>query len=145
MSSVQLDQINVVTPDVQALVQFLRGMDVEIADMPPEWMDHHRRIESTVTGLDAELDSAAFAAHWGALPPGWTGVVLILRVADRSSVDALYERAIAAGAVSRRDPYDAFWGARSAFIEAPGGTIFGIASPIDPHATSIPPDPSTFV
>jgi hypothetical protein len=147
MPSVQLDQINVVTPDMAGLVRFLRGLGVEVTDTPPEWiewMDHHRAIASTTAGFDADLDSSAFAAHWGGLPPGWAGVVLGLRVTDRSSVDELYERAMASGAASLREPYDAFWGARAAFVEAAGGIVFGIMSPVDPQARSDSPDPRVF-
>lgn len=140
----QLDQINVVASDLPAVVAFLRNLGLDVSDTLPAWMGHHRRIDSTGTGLVVDVDSSAFAAEWGGLPRGWTGVVLVVRVDDRGAVDALHERACAAGAVSLRQPYDAFWGARTALVKGPDGLVFGFMSPIEPQARTAPPDPTTF-
>ena len=144
LMQLQLAQVNVVASDLAAVVEFLRRIGLDIADTLPAWMGHRRRIDSTGTGLVADLDSSAFAAEWGGLAHGWAGVVLVLRVDDRAAVDASYERARTAGALSLRPPYDAFWGARTALVEGPDGLVFGFMSPIDPEARTAPPDPTTF-
>jgi catechol 2,3-dioxygenase-like lactoylglutathione lyase family enzyme len=140
----QLAQVNVVASNLPALVEFLRSIGLDVPDTLPAWMGHHRRIDSTSTGLVADVDSSAFAAQWSGLPHEWKGVVLVLRVNDRAGVDASYERARAAGAVALRPPYDAFWGARIAVVEGPDGLVFAFMSPIEPEARTPPPDPTTF-
>jgi PhnB protein len=57
---------------------------------------------------------------------GGTTVRLHLYVAD---VDAVFERAIAAGAESLMDPMDAFWGDRYAMVRDPSGHQWSIATP----------------
>lgn len=144
---IQLQQVNVVVPDVGSAAAFLRALGVDVPDAAPEWsewMPHHRGVASTVEGFDADLDSAAFAREWGGLPDGWTGVVLTLRVPTRDAVDASYERALTAGATPRREPYDAFWGSRFAAVAGPGGLVVGIMSPRDDSMRSEPPDPAGF-
>jgi hypothetical protein len=138
--SVIVNQVNVVVSDVAALVEFLEGLGLEMAGTLPEWMRHHRTVKSTVTGLDADLDSSAFAAEWGGLPPMWTGVVLGVRVPDRATVDTLYERAVTAGAIGCRAPYDTFWGSRYATVEGPNGIVVGLMSPATDAAIP-PPEP----
>ena len=60
-------------------------------------------------GFDADLDSPAYAAHWGGLPADFAGVVVNLRATDREGVDAAFERATGLGAQVLRSPYDTFW------------------------------------
>lgn len=138
-----LDQLNVVVPDVRAAVDFYRRLGLELPDTLPEWQSHHRTLASAGE-LEAELDSAAFAARWDAgWPTGRAGVVLGFRVATREEVDALYAELTGAGHVGRQPPYDAFWGARYAVVEDPGGNAVGLMSPIDPaQSREVPPPPS---
>ena len=66
----------------------------------------------------------------GVLSPvsiGGTATVLQLATDD---VDALWERALAAGAVARQAPTDAFWGDRHAQLEDPFGHRWNLASRI---------------
>ena len=57
---------------------------------------------------------------------GGTSVVLQLSVAD---VDKTYAAAVAAGAISRMAPADAFWGDRYAYVHDPFGNGWGIGAP----------------
>ena len=59
---------------------------------------------------------------------GGTTVRLHLYVGD---VDAVYERALAAGARAVSPPENAFWGDRYAIIEDPMGHIWSLATPVD--------------
>ena len=138
-----VDQINVVVDDVGASAEFLDALGVKVADTLAEWMPHHRTVESTASGFGVDLDSSAFAAEWGGLPRSWKGIVLGVRVRGRGAVDAIYERALAAGATRRRAPYDAFWGARIAIVETQNGLVLALMSPSEEDARRPPPDPST--
>ena len=51
-------------------------------------------------------------------------------------VDAVYHKALAAGAVTIREPKDQFYGDRSASVKDPFGNIWGIAT----HIEDVPPD-----
>jgi len=65
------------------------------------------------------------------LTVGGTSVVLNLRTDD---VDALWERAIAAGAEALQPPADAFWGERHAQLRDPYGHKWGLAQ----HLRDVP-------
>lgn len=67
---------------------------------------------------------------WGALGPkaiGGTPVTLCLYVDD---CDAVFERAIAAGATSKMPPSDQFWGDRYGKLEDPFGHSWSVATHI---------------
>jgi PhnB protein len=59
---------------------------------------------------------------------GGTTMRLHLYVAD---VDAVYRRAIEAGARAVQPPEDAFWGDRYAIVEDPAGHSWSLATPVD--------------
>ncbi|MDA0352537.1 MAG: VOC family protein [Chloroflexi bacterium] len=123
-----LDQINLVSGDVEASVAFYRLLGVEIADTAPGWNRHHRNADfGADSQIDLDVDSSEFAAHWGgrAVPPG---PLLGFRVTTREAVDTLYQRLTAGGHRGLRAPYDAFWGVRFAIVEDPGGTAVGLMS-----------------
>lgn len=157
VGSPRIDQINVVVSDVSAASRFLTGLGVELPATPPEWAvwdAHHVTVPAT-TSLDVghdlaeptfgiDLDSTAFAQQWGGLKPSFNGVVLNLRVDERSEVDRLHEEALSIGGRSLTAPYDAFWGSRYAVVEGPGPLIVGLMSQADQDRRTPPPDPTTF-
>jgi PhnB protein len=51
-------------------------------------------------------------------------------------VDAVYQKAVAAGAASRMEPADQFWGDRSAGVEDAFGNYWSIAT----HIEDVPPE-----
>lgn len=57
------------------------------------WAPHHLGFPAVADGFDAELDSSAFAAHWGGFPDDFAGVVVNLRADDRAAVDAIFDQA----------------------------------------------------
>jgi len=160
VSATRIDHINVVVGDVEAAATFLAGLGV---DLPAAlagweaWDAHHRTVSTTPSthegdegddGADPafgiDLDSSAFAQHWGGVPRTFNGVVINLRADERSDVDRLYEVALSLGGRSCASPYDAFWGARYAVVEGPGPITIGIMSASDPERRADPPDLATF-
>ncbi len=138
---VRLDQVNLVTRDVPAMVEFFRLLGVDIPDTEAEWGgDHFSAKANGEGGTDLDIDSRRFADYWGSedVPDG---PLLGFRVASREGVDALYERLTSAGHRGLRAPYDTFWGARFAIVLGPGGVTVGLMSPSDPARRSPPPDP----
>jgi len=84
--------------------------------------------EFTIGGARVMLSDAC--ADWGARSPkefGGTPVSLHLYVAD---ADAVFASAIAAGATSRMEPSDTFWGARFGQVVDPFGHVWSIATQI---------------
>jgi hypothetical protein len=151
MSAPRIDQINLVLTDVAAAANFLDGLGVSMNPVLAEWSDwaeHHQNVAAPeLAGFDPfgiELDSSAFARHWGGLPADFVGVVLNLRVDQREDVDRLFAEAVAAGAEARRPPHDAFWGSRFAVVQAPGPMVLGLLSPRDPSHQGAPPAISDF-
>lgn len=154
MGAPRIDQINLVVDDVDAFAQFLARLGIELPAAPPGWDARHRTIP-TATSLSGsqdqvepafgiDLDSGDFAHQWGGLDPSFTGVVVNLKVDERTEVDRLHELAISVGGRSVRPPYDAFWGSRFALVEAPGPVAVGIMSVPDEARRTAPPEPSDF-
>jgi uncharacterized glyoxalase superfamily protein PhnB len=146
MADLRFDQVNIVLPDVLGAAHFLRALGAEVdavADEWAEWAPHHVGLPAAA-GSHADIDSPAFASHWGGLPTDFAGVVVNLRADDRGAVDTAFERAVALGAEGLRAPYDAFWGARYAVVRGPGPIVVGIMSPADPAARKPGPELSDF-
>jgi predicted lactoylglutathione lyase len=153
VTATRIDHINVVVGDVDAAATFLAGLGVDLpaalAGWEP-WDAHHRTISTTTStnegddvadrAFGIDLDSSAFAQHWGGVRRTFNGVVVNLRAEERSDVDGLYERALSLGGRSCTSPYDAFWGARYAVVEGPGPITIGIMSVPDPEQRADPPD-----
>ena len=115
-----IDQVNVVVGDVAAASRFLSGLGVALPPSPSGWESHHRSIPSATSvhgGHDSQtpmfgidLDSGPFGQQWGGLAPSFSGVVMNVRVDDRTEVDRLHEQSLVLGGRSLKEPYDAFWG-----------------------------------
>jgi hypothetical protein len=142
VAKLRFDQVNIVMPDVAGASGFLRALGVQVPEPSAEWMDwaeHHVEVPTATEGFGADLDSPAYAAHWGGLTGDFTGVVVNLRAEDRNDVDATFDRALELGAEGLRQPYDAFWGARYAVVRGPGPIVIGVMSPPDPAHRGEPP------
>ena len=147
VADLRFDQVNIVVPDVDGAARFLRALGADVPEAAAGWADwapHHRGFPASGEGFVADLDSPAFASHWGGVPEGFTGVVVNLRAKDRDAVDSAFERALTLGADSLRTPYDAFWGARYAVVRGPGPLVVGIMSVADPDAPGTPPSIADF-
>jgi len=144
---ITLHQVNLVTPNLPATVEFYRLLGIDIPDTGTPWQPHHRTATFDAglpdEGLDFDIDSTAFASYWGSegIP---TGPLLGFDVPSREDVDTLYQRITTAGHPGLREPYDTFWGARYAILQDPTGIAVGIMSPSNPTRRFPPPDPATF-
>ena len=143
-----LNQLNIVSGDVDASIAFYRRLGVEIPE-PRIWrtstgVHHVSAIEAdSQAAATLDLDSAAFAQIWNR---GWTGridlagrVVVGFSVDSRDEVDRLYDEMTAAGHRGLQAPWDAFWGARYAIVEDPDGIAVGLMSPISAKHRAPPP------
>jgi uncharacterized glyoxalase superfamily protein PhnB len=144
-----LNQLNIVSGNVDASIAFYRRLGVDIAD-PRIWRTatgaHHvTAIESRAgEAASLDLDSTAFAQKWN---KGWAGrkdlagrVVVGFSVSSREEVDRLYGEMTASGHRGLQAPFDAFWGARYAIVEDPDGIAVGLMSPISAKHRSLPPE-----
>ncbi len=145
----KLDQINLVSGDLDASIAFYRRLGLEIPEeriwRTPSGI-HHVSAGPAAEGptLDLDFDSIAFARLWNS---GWTGredlrgkVVVGLKLPSRTAVDATYADMIGAGYAGLQAPYDAFWGSRYAVLEDPDGIAVGLMSPRSPEHRSAPPE-----
>ena len=148
MSKPTLDQINLISADLDASIAFYRRLGVEIPDTAV-WRTptggHHVGVasQSAYEVFDFDIDSTAFAQTWNS---GWKGrtdlrgrVVVGFSVATRTDVDDVFRDMTGAGYRGLQDPYDAIWGARYAVLEDPDGVAVGLMSPVSPDKKSPPP------
>ena len=143
-----LDQLNIVSGNVDASIAFYRRLGVDIPDTrvwrTSTGAHHVSAIEADSSeAATLDLDSAAFAQKWNT---GWSGcadlagrVVVGFSVATRAEVDRLYGEMTAAGHRGLQPPFDAFWGARYAIVEDPDGIAVGLMSPISADRRAPPP------
>jgi catechol 2,3-dioxygenase-like lactoylglutathione lyase family enzyme len=144
-----LDQINLVSGDLNASIAFYRRLGVEIPDAGV-WRTptggHHASAadQSADQTIGFDLDSTAFAQCWNG---GWKGrtdlrgrVVVGFSVPTRADVDNLFRDMTGAGYRGLQEPHDAFWGARYAIIEDPDGIAVGLMSPVSPDKKAPPPN-----
>ena len=143
-----LDQINIVSGDLDASIAFYRRLGVDIPEQrvwrTASGIHHASAGESENSAIDFDLDNATFARIWN---NGWQGrhdrpgkVVVGFRLSSRAAVDATYADLAGAGYTGLQAPYDAFWGSRYAVIEDPDGIAVGLMSPPSAELRSPPPE-----
>jgi uncharacterized glyoxalase superfamily protein PhnB len=137
--------LNIVAQDFDATLAFYRTLGVDIS-FEKVWRTdsgpHHSEGVDMGAGAEIEIDSVALARVYNAGyrdAPRTPGTVIGFQVASREEVDAIHDRLISAGYVSRQVPFDAFWGARYAIVADPDGRDVGLMSPSDPTRRSAPP------
>jgi len=110
--------IGITTADMRESVRFYRLLGVEVADADG---DH----------LSAELPGGV-RLMWDTvelikqIDPEWTQpvgnpITLAFECDAPAAVDDLHARVVAAGFRSKREPWDAFWGQRYAYLFDPDG------------------------
>ena len=97
-------------------VQRVFGAEVVLRMAGPDGKIHHAEVK--IGGSVVELADAG--EHWSAMPAG-----LHVYVPD---IDAAYQRALAAGAVTLKEPADQFYGERSASVKDALGNVWHIAT-----------------
>ena len=138
VAPIRLDQLNLVTRDVQASRAFYARFGVAFRDEgDPLWDQHHVSGQhSDDIPVDIDIDSATFAAE--------VEHRLARRYRRRPRLQGRHERRgrhhggrlAADGVPVQQAPYDAFWGARYAVVSDPDGNAVGIMSPVDPEHRS---------
>jgi len=144
MAATLFDQLNIVSDDLDATVNFYRRLGVEFGEpaRTSAGDPFHASARSGAAALEG--DSAAFARVWneGCRNEADLGgrVLVGLRVAGRAEVDRLYGEITAAGYKGLHAPCDGFWGARYAIVEDPNGIAVGLMSAADDEHRSPPPE-----
>jgi catechol 2,3-dioxygenase-like lactoylglutathione lyase family enzyme len=149
MSKPTLNQINLISADLDASIAFYRRLGVEIPDAAV-WRTptggHHVAIagQSADQAIHFDIDSTVFAQTWNS---GWKGrtdlrgrVIVGFDVPTRTDVDKVFLDMTGAGYRGLQEPHDAIWGARYAVLEDPDGIAVGLMSPKSPDKRSPPPD-----
>jgi uncharacterized protein len=114
--------------DLPALRSFYRGLGwTEAPGGSDDWTAF--QLGGAVLSLypiEALTDEAAPSEP----PPteeAWNGISLSMNLDDREDVDAVFARAVAAGATPVTEPQDRFWGGRSGYVADPEGNRWEIA------------------
>jgi uncharacterized glyoxalase superfamily protein PhnB len=123
----ELRAIGITTADLGASLRFYGLVGLPVPD-PDE--DH---VEAEVPGgLSLMWDTEELIRQIEPdLPsPVRKRIVLAFRCADSSDVDATYARAVDAGFEGKREPWDAFWGQRFAYLLDPDGNTVALFAPL---------------
>ena len=99
-----LDQINIVSGNLEASLAFYRRLGVEIPEehvwSTASGIHHASAGETANPAINFEIDS-----------------VVGFKLSSRDAVDAVYGDLTGAGYTGLQVPYDAFWGSRYAVVE----------------------------
>ena len=117
----RFDAIGVVASDLAASLAFYRLLGLEF----PDDAESQPHVEATLPGgtrfmLDTVETVRSFDPDWQPATGG-PGAGIAFRCDSPGDVDATYERLVAAGAKSHKEPWDAFWGMRYAQLRDPDG------------------------
>jgi uncharacterized glyoxalase superfamily protein PhnB len=129
----RLDVIGVIVSDMQKAIDFYGRLGLQFpADPDPEG---HGHVETTVPGglrftLDAEESIRSFDPDWTP-PEGGHRMAVAFRCESPADVDRVHDELVEAGAESRREPWDAFWGQRYAQAKDPDGNVIDLFAPLE--------------
>ena len=111
-----------IVPDVQGLIDFLK--QVFDAELRSQATDAEGRIMHTEVKIGDSVVMMSESSEAFAPMPAMLHVYL-------EDVDAAYQRALAAGATSLREPTDEFYGDRSAGVQDDAGNQWWIATHVE--------------
>ena len=128
----RLDVIGVIVSDMQKAIEFYQRLGLRFPEDPDP--DGHGHVESTLPGglrftLDTEESIQSFDPHWSP-PSGGHRMTLAFRCESPEDVDHVYRELVEAGAESRKEPWDAFWGQRYAQTKDPDGNVVDLFAPL---------------
>ena len=118
--AIQVDMVGIVVGNMAAALRFYRMLGLTIGDS----MDTEDHVEViSANGYRIAWDTEALIKS---IEPGWVEPVghrmgLAFKCDSPAEVDASYHKLVAAGYVSRKEPWDAFWGQRYALVSDPDG------------------------
>jgi len=136
-----LNQVNVVARDWDASLAFYRllGLDVAGGDEWPVGSGaRHASVAMQVDRVVLEFDNPPMLRQYAQDADNVRGAVIGFAYPSAEAVDATVDRLQAAGYPVRQPAYDAFWGARYAIVEDPGGNAIGLMGPIDRSRQYVP-------
>ena len=128
----RLDAIGVIVSDLERSVGFYRRLGLDFAEDPDP--EGHGHAEATLAGgvrfmLDTEESVRSFDPSWSP-PSGGQRMAIAFLCDSPDDVDRLHREMAAAGATSRMEPWDAFWGQRYASMQDPDGNAFDLFAPL---------------
>ncbi len=128
----ELEAFGITTADMAASVRFYRLLGVETPDPGEEHVE--ARAPSRVR-LMWDTDDLIRQIEPDLPSPVRRRVVLAFRCATPAEVDATYQRIIDAGFESKREPWNAFWGQRFAYLLDPDGNTVALFAPLEQAAS----------
>ena len=129
------NQVNLVVSEMDAAIAFYRLLGVDLDPSTDQWPPgtgaRHVHAHHQPDAADFDLDNQAMARLWGhdALAAG--AAVLGFALPSSDAVDEKYRELVEAGYAGRKEPYDAFFGARYAIVDDPDGRPVGLMGPTD--------------
>ena len=113
-----LDAIGIVSEDVDASIAFYGLLGLSFKALGN---GHYEALMPS--GIRIMLDTVALIKS---INPGWekpsgSSVILCFKQNSAAEVNVCYRRMVAAGALSLKAPWDAFWGQRYACVYDPDG------------------------
>ena len=123
--------VDIVVRDMGKALAFYRALGLSI----PDAGDPEPQVEVVPPPGGGYALSFVLEALVREADPSWQDpvgqrVTLAFRCDDPAEVDALYAAMIAAGHTGRREPWDAFWGQRYAFLGDPDGNRVDLFAPL---------------
>lgn len=125
---IRLDMIGLVVQDIETSLRFYRTLGLEIP--APDGGPYH---EVTLDGgVRLSWNTEALAKE---IEPDWKTPVgqrvgLAFLCESTGDVDARHQALVDAGYLSKKEPWDAFWGQRYAQVEDPDGNVVDLFCPL---------------
>ena len=136
------NQVNLVVSDMDAAIAFYRLLGVDLDPSSDHWPPgsgtRHVHAHPQPDAADFDLDNEAMARLWGLDLLEAPDVVLGFALPSSDAVDEKYRELVEAGYSGRREPYDAFFGARYAIVNDPDGRPVGLMGPRNPKRRYTP-------
>ena len=131
----RLDVIGVIVSDMERAIDFYERLGLRFPEDPDA--QGHGHVETTLPGglrfaLDTEESVRSFDPDWSPPSEGHR-IAIAFRCDSPDDVDRVYRALVDAGAESRKEPWDAFWGQRYAQAKDPDGNAIDLFAPLVPR------------
>jgi catechol 2,3-dioxygenase-like lactoylglutathione lyase family enzyme len=124
--------IDIVVADMAKSLRFYRAIGLNAPDFDPDEMQMQIATEGGATiGLIREADMREHNPDWQT--PVGQRVTFSCRCDSPQELDLVYNRVVAAGFPAYKEPWDAFWGQRYAFLRDPDGNRVDLFAAIAPE------------
>ena len=119
-----LNAIGIVTSDMARSIRLYRVLGVELPETPDEGHVDTLLPNGIRFMLDTEGEVRKFDPQWRRETGNQLG--LAFECQDPAQVDEVYAHLIEAGFHADKEPWDAFWGQRSAQVRDPDGVLVAL-------------------